>query len=611
MRTHTCGEILSSDIGKKVALAGWTRLIRDHGGVLFIDLADRYGLSQVVFDPDCYESAEKRDSLAEIVQSIGREYVVRIEGIVRERAEGTVDPRNPTGDVEVLITDAQVLSKSEVPPFELIEQKESMLASEDIRMEYRYLDLRRTKMMNHLKMRNKVASIIRNSLWKRGFLEIETPMLVRSTPEGARDFLVPSRHSPGKFYALPQSPQLYKQLLMVGAVDRYFQLAKCFRDEDARTDRQPEFTQIDIEMSFIDEEDIITLIEELMAEIWYKTKGKELERPFRRIPYDEALQKYGTDSPDIRFDLEIIDVTDICKESQYTVFLSIIDKSGRVKCINAKQILSIDAEKPEDQRRFGRNWIDRLIEWTKDQGAKGLTWMKVVDGKVESNIVKYFDESVQRKLVKAMGGVEGDLLLFIADDYRRSTEFAGKLREMLGKEMDLIPREKDAFVWIVDYPLFDIPVASARLQPTHHPFTSPLEQTLDYLKNDPATLRARAYDIVLNGAELGGGSIRIHTSEVQERVLEMLGISKRESKEKFGFLLTALKYGAPPHGGIALGLDRLVASILGSESIKDVIAFPKNKKFQSLVDGSPSSVEEEQLKELQLLSLASDEDLES
>lgn len=607
MRTHTCGEIRPSMIGHRVALAGWARLIRDHGGVMFIDLADRYGTSQVVFDPEAIEDQEKRKHLSEIVAKIGREFVVRVQGIVREREPDTEDPRNPTGEVEVAISDIEVLSESEVPPFELIEQKESLLANEDVRMEYRFLDLRRTKMMNCLVVRNKVASIVRNYLWKKGFLEIETPCLVRSTPEGARDFLVPSRLHPGKFYALPQSPQLYKQLLMIGSADKYFQLARCFRDEDARADRQPEFTQVDIEMSFVDEEDVMQLIEELLAEIWLKVKGKDIKRPFKRVPYDEAISKYGTDSPDTRFGLEIVDVTDICKRSDYSIFQTVIKKGGRVKCIDARQIFRIDSDKPEDERRFGRNWIDRLIQWTKDQGAKGLTWMKVSGDRTESNVVKYFSEEVQRDLVKAVGGKDGDLLLFIADEERQATELAGRLREKLGAEMGLIP-DTDEFIWIVDFPLFDVPAPGARPVSTHHPFTSPKEQTLEYLgRHKPSEMKARAYDIVLNGVEIGGGSIRIHRSDVQQKVLEILGIAREDADRKFGFLLRALDYGAPPHGGIALGFDRLVALLLGLDSIKDTIAFPKNKRFQSLVDGSPSTVDDAQLRELQILSLASEE----
>jgi aspartyl-tRNA synthetase len=607
MRTHTCGEITGSCVGQKVVLAGWVRLIRDHGGILFIDLADRYGTSQVVFDPNSIDSSV-RDRITKIINSLGREYVLRVEGVVRKRIEGTADPRNPTGMVEILVSEAEVLSPSEVPPFEIIEQKESLLANEDLRMEYRFLDMRRQKLMNNLIVRNKAASIVRNFFWKKGFLEVETPNLVRSTPEGARDFLVPSRIHPGEFYALPQSPQLYKQLLMMGSVDRYFQIARCFRDEDARADRQPEFTQIDVEMSFIVEEDIMRLVEEMLAELWMKIKGQDIKTPFPRLPYDVAMERYGTDSPDTRFGLEIMDVTEICRRSQYAVFLSVIKKEGRVKCINAKQILNIDSEKPEDQRRFGRNWIDRLIQWTKDQGAKGLTWMKVVGDKTESNIVKYFDDDVQSALVKAMGGEDGDLLLFIADEPARASDMSGRLREKLGAEMGLIPEDKDEFLWIVDFPLFDIPSPGARPQAKHHPFTSPKEQTVGYLDMPPAEVKARAYDVVLNGIEIGGGSIRIHRPDVQAKVLEILGIGEAEAEQKFGFLLKALRYGAPPHGGLAFGFDRLVASLLGLDSIKDTIAFPKNKKFQSLVDGSPSPVSEAQLRELQILSLASEED---
>lgn len=607
MRTHTCGEIRSSDIGKEVILSGWARLVRDHGGILFIDLADRYGTSQVVFDPECYESKETQDRIRACVEDVGREYVIKIKGAVRKRVKDTEDARNPTGEVEVLIGDIEILNTAEVPPFELIDQKETLLANEDVRMEYRYIDLRRSKMIENLVVRNRIASIVRTYLWERDFLEIETPTLVRSTPEGARDFLVPSRHNPGMFYALPQSPQLYKQLLMIGSVDKYYQLARCFRDEDARADRQPEFTQIDLEMSFVDEEDVISLIEGLLVEIWRSIKGAEPKRPFRRIPYNQAMEKYGTDAPDLRYDLSITDVTDICHESKYSIFQAVIKSGGKVRCINARQIFSTDSKVLDDQGKFGRNWIDRLIEWTKDQGAKGLTWMKVVGNKVESNIVKYFGDKVQEQLVSAMDGREGDLLLFIADSPRKSSELAGRLREKLAEEMELIKVDRDEFVWIVDFPLFDLPVLGSKPQAMHHPFTSPREQTVEYLNGDISRLRSRGYDIVFNGVELGGGSIRIHKPEVQKRVLEILGVSEKEAEEKFGFLIRALKYGAPPHGGIALGFDRLVAVLLGIDTIKEVIGFPKNKKFQSLTDGSPSYIDEKQLKELQLISLASPE----
>ncbi|HDP97204.1 MAG TPA: aspartate--tRNA ligase [Euryarchaeota archaeon] len=607
MRTHTCGEIRSSDIGKEVILAGWARLVRDHGGILFIDLADRYGTSQVVFDPECYESKDVQGRIQTSIETVGREYVLKVKGVVRKRVEGTEDARNPTGEVEVLIAEIEILNTAEVPPFELIDQKETLLANEDVRMEYRYLDLRRSKMIANLTIRNRIASVVRGYLWERDFLEIETPILVRSTPEGARDFLVPSRHNPGMFYALPQSPQLYKQLLMIGSADKYFQLARCFRDEDARADRQPEFTQIDLEMSFVDEEDIISLVEGMIVEIWRSIRGVEPKHPFRRMSYHEAMETYGTDAPDLRYDLPIIDVTDICRDSEYSIFQAIIKSGGKVRCINAKQIFSTDPNVPEDQGKFGRNWIDRLIDWTKDQGAKGLTWMKVIGNKVESNIVKYFGEKVQERLVNAMEGEQGDLLLFVADSPNRSSELAGRLREKLAQEMELIQPDRDEFVWIVDFPLFDIPTPGSRPQAMHHPFTSPEEQTVEYLGGDVSKLRSRGYDIVLNGVELGGGSIRIHRPEVQRKVLNILGVSEREAEEKFGFLLRALKYGAPPHGGIAIGFDRLVAVLLGIDTIKEVMSFPKNKKFQSLTDGSPSYVDEKQLKELQLLSLASPE----
>lgn len=604
LRTHTCGALRRSDIGREVRLAGWVRLLRDHGGVLFVDLADRFGTSQVVFDPGEVRDEAARRQLREAFQSLGREDVLVVSGKVRDRVEGTADPRNPTGEVEVLAFSAERLSRAKTPPFEVIEQKEHLLASEDIRFKHRYLDLRRRPLIRALEQRAKIIGRIRTFLEAEAFLEVETPTLVKSTPEGARDFLVPSRTQPGRFYALPQSPQLYKQLLMVGGLDRYYQIAKCFRDEDARADRQPEFTQLDLEMSFVDEEDIMGLIERLLQTLWQEFLGVRLDPPFERTAFDVVMKRYGTDSPDCRFELHIIELSDLAALSDYTVFTSVLARGGKVKCLNATGALTRDLDKPEDERRFGRKGLDRLIEWTKRQGAKGLTWMRVTDAGLDSNIVKYFSPELQRKIAERMAAKPGDLLLFIADHEPVALEVMGKLRLRLGEELGLIDPKAWKFLWVIDWPLFVPGAASDRPVAMRHPFTSPKYPTLDYLDGDPTTLRARAFDLVLNGVEIGSGSIRIHDPQVQARIFDLLRMGKHEAHERFGFLLEALSHGAPPHGGVALGLDRLVALMVGAESIKDVIAFPKNKKFQSLVDGSPGKVSEAQLRELQLLSLA-------
>ncbi len=579
-RTHTCGDLGEKDVGRAVVLQGWVQSRRDHGGVIFIDLRDRYGITQIRFDPKISAKAHKD------AEELRREYVIEAEGKVVRRPRGMENEKIKTGKVEVAAMNVKILNTSKTPPFEIDDRVE---LNEDIRLRYRHLDLRRPKMQRNIKIRHQIAKAVREFLDSEGFLEIETPMLGKSTPEGARDYLVPSRVHPGKFYALPQSPQLFKQLLMIAGFDRYFQIARCFRDEDLRADRQPEFTQIDIEMSFVDEEDIFDVVERLIQRIWREVAGIKLKAPFPRMTYRESMERYGTDKPDTRFGLELVDVSNIVRKSDFRVFVSALEEGGVVKCINAKGCAS-----------FSRREIEELTEFVGRYGAKGLAWMKVINGRLESSIIKFFDEKTQEELVKKTRAEDGDLLLFVADSYGVVSESLGALRIELAKRLGLASEEKYNFVWIYDFPLFEWSEEEGRHVAVHHPFTSPREEDLCYLDKEPARVRARAYDLTLNGVELGGGSIRISKREVQERMFKALGIGREDAEEKFGFLLDAFEYGAPPHGGIALGLDRLVAIITKNESIREVIAFPKNKAAQSLLDGAPSDVSERQLKELHL-----------
>ncbi len=604
MRTHTCGDIREEDLGKRVTLAGWVRFARDHGGVLFLDLADAYGSSQVVLDPDALGDSPDLVALAETLSSFGREYVVQVTGTIRNRVEGTEDDRNPTGTVEVLIEEIRLLNSSKPLPFEVAEQKNSMLPGEELRLRYRYLDLRRAKMQFNLRFRHALLTAAREALNERDFVEVETPMLTRSTPEGARDFIVPSRTLPGDFYALPQSPQLYKQMLMVGAVDRYYQIVRCFRDEDSRADRQPEFTQLDMEMSFANEEDIRNTVEEILAHTWNSLYDEELPRPFPRIPYQEAISRYGSDAPDIRYGLELHEVTEIVGEAPYDIFQRILNRGGVVVCVNLKH--SLVKKSAQGEENIGRKEIDRLIEWAKSQGMGGLTWMRVTSDGLNSNIVKYFTPEVQRRLIQATDAQPGDLLLYLAGPREQTFGAGGALRAKLADDLNLIEPDDHRFVWVVDCPLFNVDPVTGALEPLHHPFVYPVGGKIE---GDPASIRGASYDLCLDGAEIGSGSIRNHDAELQKSIFKKLGMSEEKMKEDFGFFLEALEYGAPPHGGIALGVDRLVSILVGSDSIREVIAFPKNKRFQSPVDGSPTPVEEAKLAELQLLSLT-EEDLD-
>lgn len=579
-RTHTCGELKKSDIKKEVVLCGWVQSRRDHGGVIFIDLRDRYGLTQVVFDPNHNKETHK------IAEKIRREWVLQITGHVRVRFEGMTNPRMPTGEIEIITDAITILNESDVPPLEIEDEKD---ASEEMRLKYKYLDLRRPKMQNRLLMRHNAAQAAREFLSNQNFLEIETPLLVKTTPGGARVFKVPSKANVGKFYALPESPQIYKQLLMVSGCDRYFQLAKCLRDEDLRADRQPEFTQIDLEMSFVDQDDVQAVIEGLLKHLFKKLLSVDVKTPFSRLTFHDAVSKYGSDKPDLRFGLEFVEVGEIAKHSDFGVFKSIVDKKGKVFCLKAPGSAS-----------FSRTEIEELIEIAKTYKLPGLAWMKFVDGKLESSVAKYFKPELQQKLMTATKAKDGDLLLFAAGDYEVAATALGQVRLHLGKKLKLIKERQYNFTWIVDFPLYEKSEDGKGWQARHHIFTHPRDQDLSKLETAPEEVLGKLYDCVLNGVELGSGSIRIHRRDLQERVLKVIGLTYEEATKRFDFLLEAFKYGAPPHGGIALGFDRLVTIMCGLTDIRECIAFPKNKEMQNPMDGSPQDWTPEFLKDLHL-----------
>src|SRR4030066_2066582 len=589
-----CGEIKESDIGKHMNLCGWVYRRRDHGGLIFVDLRDRSGILQIVFSP---EKSSKTHQLAHELRS---EYVVSVTGEIRKRPDGTENPHLPTGIFEMYATTLEILNKAAPLPFSIEDASD---ASEALRLKYRYLVLRRPDMQRNLIRRHKATKIIRDYLDENGFLEIETPVLTKSTPEGARDYLVPSRLNPGYFYALPQSPQLFKQILMVSGFVKYFQIVKCFRDEDLRADRQPEFTQVDLEMSFVDRAAIIQVIEGLMKRLFKDVLEVEIETPFERLHYHDALERFGSDKPVLRFDLELKDMADLSEKCSFRVFLETLHAGGRVKAINGKGLSTLS-----------RKEIDLLTEEAVSFGAKGLTWIKVKNG-FESPIAKFFSENIMKEMAKRVGAEESDLMLFVADNERVVHDVLGRMRIELGKRLNLI-RSGYKFVWITNFPLFDWNKDENRFEAMHHPFTSPMNEDIEKLFSanisncNPSTpdfnlladVKARAYDIVLNGYEIGGGSIRIHRRDLQRKMFEILGISEEEARMKFGFLLDAFEYGAPPHGGIALGLDRLIMIMVGATSIRDVIAFPKTQKAACLMSGTPSQVEEKQIKELAIKS---------
>jgi aspartyl-tRNA synthetase len=579
-RTHYCGAVSTDDIGKDVILMGWVHRRRDHGGVIFVDLRDREGLVQVVFNPETNPETHRE------AHRIRSEYVLAVMGRVRRRPEGMENSDLKTGHVEVMVHKLEILNESKTPPFLLDVEAET---SENVRLKYRYLDLRRAQIQQNLLLRSKVAAEVRNFFQAQGFIEVETPFLTKSTPEGARDYLVPSRINPGLFYALPQSPQLFKQILMVSGFDRYYQIVKCFRDEDLRADRQPEFTQIDVEMSFITEEDVIETMEGLMAHVFKKGLGVELPRPFPRMSFHDAVSRFGRDNPDTRFSLELCDLTDLLGSCDFTVFREAVSSGGVVKAIRI-----------EDARQISRKDIDGLTDFVGTFGARGLAWARINPDSWTSPIAKFLKPREIESIHQRLAAKEGDLLVFVADTPRVVHDALGNLRIHLAKKLNLIQAGTFAFTWITEFPLFEYSDTERRFVSTHHPFTSPVPADIPLLKKDPGKVRARAYDLVLNGSEIGGGSIRIHQNRVQQMIFETLGLSKKEARTKFGFLLDALEYGTPPHGGIAFGFDRLIMIMTGAESIRDVIAFPKTQKAADLMTDAPSRVSIEQLMELSL-----------
>jgi aspartyl-tRNA synthetase len=577
-RTHYCGQVTKKDSGATVVLMGWVGRRRDHGGVIFIDLRDRTGIAQVVFNPDhhkeCHEAAHRLRS----------EFVIGVSGVVRQRPEGMVNTQIPTGEIEVLVDELVIYNEAQLPPFMI---DEYVAVAENLRLKYRYLDLRRPEMQKNLVLRHRASLNIRNHLAGEGFLDIETPFLTKSTPEGARDYLVPSRVNPGKFYALPQSPQIFKQILMVSGFDRYFQIVKCFRDEDLRADRQPEFTQVDIEMSFVEVDDIIAMTERLLGNLFKEIAGVDLKTPFTRITYREARDKYGIDKPDLRFDLPLCDVTGELATCGFKVFSEAVANGGIVKTLRVPESGALT-----------RKELDDTVAFAQGRGAKGLAWARITENGWQSPIAKFLSPDTIAAVEKKAGALLGDTLFFMADEPDLTDDVLANLRLMMGARFGLIDKNAFSFVWVVDFPLFEYSAEEKRYVSKHHPFTSPTDEDLAMLETEPQRVRAKAYDIVLNGNEIGGGSIRISDPAVQRRLFSALGITDEQAREKFGFLIEALSYGAPPHGGIALGLDRLVMLLCGAESIRDVIAFPKTQKATCLMSGAPDSVEKKQLKEL-------------
>ncbi len=579
-RTHTCGELRIQHIGETVTLAGWVDTRRDLGGVIFIDLRDRYGKTQVVFNP------QTNAAVHELAGSLRSEYVISVSGKVERRPEGTVNPELATGEIDVMVHELTILSKAETPPFPIEDEIET---NEDLRLKYRYLDLRRPILQKNLIFRHKLYQVIHRYFDEHGFLEIETPMLMKSTPEGARDYLVPSRVHPGKFYALPQSPQTYKQILMVAGFDRYVQITKCFRDEDLRADRQPEFTQIDVEMSFVDESDVQRIAEGMMARIFKELLDVEIPLPLPRLTYRQAMESYGSDKPDTRFGMKITTLNYLAQGSGFKVFAENVAKGGVVAGIVVPGGAS-----------FTRNQMDNLVDYTKSIGGAGLAYIKWTENGLESAIGKFLGDDLMKKIAVEMGARQGDLMLFQSDAWLKAYSVLGTLRLDMAKRLNLIDESKWNLLWVTEFPMFEWNDEEKRYEAMHHPFTSPMAEDVDLLETTPQQARSRAYDMVLNGNELGGGSIRIHDPALQTKVFRLLGIDAGEAEKRFGFLLNAFRYGAPPHGGIAFGLDRIVMLLTGSKSLRDVIAFPKTASAMSLMDEAPSEVDEKQLRELHI-----------
>jgi len=579
-RSHTCGELTKAQAGTSVKLAGWVNSSRDHGGIIFIDLHDRYGSTQCVFNP---EKCREAHALAEKMHA---QYVVQIEGVVQPRPADAVNPKMPTGEIEIMVAAAQVLSECENLPFEVSDDAD---AGEDVRLKFRYLDLRRPKMQRNLMTRHTIVRTMRRILEGDGFIEVETPMLTKYTPGGARNFLVPSRINPGRFYALAESPQLFKQLLMMAGYDRYYQIARCMRDEDLRADRQPEFTQLDVEMAFVTEDDVIAATEKVVAAVVHAVLGIEVHTPFPRLAFADAMRDYGVDKPDRRFEMKIGDIAHVAKETDFRVFREAVEKGKHVRGI-----------KVPGGQSLSRKDIDLLTAYAGEFGAKGLAWLKVEEAAMAGPIAKFFTPEQQAALRERFAAKPGDLLMFVADEPNVVAASLGNLRVHLGHKLGMVPEEQLNFCWVTDFPLFEYDLETKRYLAMHHPFTSPKPEDLPRLETEPLSVRARAYDLVLNGVELGGGSIRIHRTDVQSRMFKMLGISDEEAREKFSFLLDALKMGAPPHGGIALGLDRFVRILLGESSIRDGIAFPKTQRGQDMMTGAPGTVDERQLRDLHI-----------
>ena len=580
-RTALCAEFTTADIDREVTLMGWADTRRDLGGLIFVDLRDRSGIMQVVFDESMFEGDFNKAG------SIRSEFVLAIKGKIVKRSEDTVNPKLPTGLIEVKVRELKILSRAETPPFEI---EDGSKVREELRLKYRYLDLRRPEMQKNLILRNKIANSARAYLTENGFLDIETPMLQKSTPEGARDYLVPSRIHPGCFYALPQSPQLFKQILMISGYDRYFQITKCFRDEDLRADRQPEFTQIDTEMSFVDADDVMTMHEGLIQRVFKDVLDVDIKLPLKRLPYQEAMDRFGSDKPDTRFGLELKDVSDIVAGSEFKVFSSVVKNGGSVRAINAKGCANL----------LARREIDALVDFVKIYGAKGMAWISIREDGLNSPITKFMTQEEIDGIMQRLDGQVGDILFFVGDKNSVVYDSLGALRLKLAEKLNLIQDGTWDLLWVTEFPLFEYSEEEKRYVAKHHPFTSPMDEDIDKVEGDPEHARAKAYDIVLNGNEIGGGSIRIHSTELQEKMVGALGFSKEDAWERFGFLLEALKYGTPPHGGLAYGLDRLAMLMAGVDSIRDVIAFPKVQNASDLMSKAPDTVDKKQLRELHI-----------
>ena len=580
-RDHHCGELRKENVGTDVVLCGWVARRRDHGGLIFVDMRDRSGFVQVVFDEASMEGGTFHKA-----ESLRNEFCIAVRGTVRARSEETVNSNIETGEIEVVCTELRILNKAKTPPFYI---QDGIDVDEMLRLKYRYLDLRRPEMQKNIILRHRVTKIMRDYFDRNGFLEIETPMLCKSTPEGARDFLVPSRVNPGEFYALPQSPQIFKQILQVAGFEKYFQIVRCFRDEDLRADRQPEFTQLDIEMSFKSQEEILTIMEEMVKELFEKSIGAKVETPFERMDWDTAMDKYGSDKPDLRFDMPLMDISEYVKGSDFKVFNAVIENGGMVKCIK------VDGYADIPRRR-----LDELVKFVQIYGAKGLAWIQYSEEGVKSPFKKFYSDETFAKIAEATGAKTGDLLLVVADKRLVVDTALGQLRLEMGKERNLIDPDKLRFLWVVDFPMYEWSEEEKRWKAMHHPFTAPRDEDIEFLATDPGRVKANAYDMVLNGVEIGGGSLRIYNAELQEKVFESLGLTQEEAHAKFGFMMDAFQYGTPPHGGLAFGLDRLVMIMAKRASIRDVIAFPKTPSARDVMSNAPSEVDDKQLRELSI-----------